>query len=55
MSGVPMPLSSRVAVPDGGKLAGMRMMVVSMPRASSTSQNAVPPRSSSTRPPDSGS
>ena len=27
-----MPLSSRVAVPDGGKLAGMRMIVVSMPR-----------------------
>ena len=28
---MPMPLSSRVAVPDGGKLAGMRMIVVSMP------------------------
>ena len=26
MSGVPMPLSSRVAVPDGGKLAGIRTM-----------------------------
>ena len=41
MSGVPIPLSSRVAVPEGGKLAGMRTMVVSMPRASSTSQNGV--------------
>ena len=42
MSGVPMPLSSRVAVPDGGKLAGMRMIVVSTPRSSSTSQNGLP-------------
>ena len=42
MSGVPMPPSSRVAVPDGGKLAGMRMIVVRMPCCSSTSQNGCP-------------
>ena len=28
MSGVPMPLSSRLAEPDGGKFAGIRMIVV---------------------------
>ncbi len=54
MSGVPMPLSSRVAVPEGGKLAGIRTIVVSIPRASSASQNGVPWRSSSTRPAWSG-
>ena len=54
MSGVPIPLSSRVAVPEGGKLAGMRTMVVSTPRCSSTSQKGVPWRSSSTRPAASG-
>jgi hypothetical protein len=49
-----MPLSSRVAVPDGGKFAGIRRIVVSMPWLSSTSQNGVPRRSSSTRPLESG-
>ena len=42
MSGVPMPESSRVAVPEGGKLAGMRITVVSTPTFSSFSQNGVP-------------
>ena len=42
MSGVPIPLSSRVAVPDGGKFAGIRTIVVSMPCCSSTSQNGWP-------------
>ena len=54
MSGVPIPLNSRVAVPDGGKFAGMRMIVVSIPRSSSTSQNGRPRRSSSTRPAERG-
>ena len=49
-----MPLNSRVAVPEGGKFAGMRMIVVSMPRASSTSQNGCPCRRSSTLPPEIG-
>ena len=31
MSGVPMPETSRVAVPEGGKFAGMRRIVVSNP------------------------
>ena len=30
MSGVPIPLSSRVACPDGGKFAGIRTIVVSI-------------------------
>ena len=43
-----MPDSSRVALPEGGKLAGMRTIVVRMPRFSSTSQKGCPWRSSST-------
>ena len=49
-----MPLSSRVAVPEGGKFAGMRMMVVLMPRAASGSQNGWPCRSDWTLPLDNG-
>ena len=51
MSGVPIPESSRCAVPEGGKLAGMRMIVVLTPCRSSASQNASPRRSSVTVPP----
>ena len=54
-SGVPIPLSSRLAVPEGGKLAGMRITVVGMLFSSSTSQNGVPWRNNSTVPPDNGS
>ena len=54
MSGVPIPLSSRVAVPEGGKLAGMRTIVVRTPWSSSTSQNGRPCRSSSARALESG-
>jgi len=53
-SGVPMPLSSRVAVPEGGKLAGMRTIVVSTPWSSITCQNGVPFRSDSICPPATG-
>ena len=49
-----MPDSSRDAVPDGGKLAGMRMIVVGTSLASSTSQNGVPRRSDSMLPPEIG-
>ena len=42
MSGVPMPDSSWLAVPEGGKFAGMRMMVVRIPRFSRGSQNGCP-------------
>ncbi len=55
MSGVPIPASSRVAVPVGGKSAGIRMIVVSMPFASSGSQKGVPCRRDSTRAADKGS
>ena len=44
MSGVPMPLNSRVAEPDGGKFAGIRMIVVRTPCCSSASQNGWPSR-----------
>ena len=54
MSGVPIPDSSRLAVPEGGKSAGMRRTVVRTPCSSSTCQNGVPWRSSSTPPPESG-
>ena len=50
MSGVPIPESSVVAVPDGGKFAGIRMIVLGMPCASRSSQKAWPWRKSSTRP-----
>ena len=46
-SGVPMPDSSRVALPEGGKFAGMRTTVVWIPRLPSTSQKGCPYRSSS--------
>ena len=39
---MPMPLSSRVASPEGGKLAGMRMIVVSMPCCSSRLPERLP-------------
>ena len=51
ISGVPIPLSSRAAEPEGGKLAGIRMIQVGTPARSSTSQNGVPRRRSSTLPP----
>ena len=49
-----MPLNSLLARPDGGKSAGMRTTVVSMPRSSSRSQKARPFLSNSTRPAASG-
>ena len=49
-----MPESSRYAEPEGGKLAGIRMIVVGIPWPSRTSQNGVPWRNSSMPPPDNG-
>ena len=45
---MPIPDSSRVALPEGGKFAGMRTTVVWIPRFSSTSQKGCPWRRSST-------
>ena len=54
MSGVPIPLSSWLASPDGGKFAGMRTIVDSMPCCSRSAQNGVPCRSNWTLADDSG-